>query len=83
MYSPKRDKEPGVAGFKANKTISDRFAAATEYQNYHVLEKSSRFDEDVAQKFHKARKMIAVEVNNCAFFQKDPTEVIAILQEFR
>lgn len=62
---------------------NDRFAAAVEHLNYHVLEKLSCYNHDVTHELHNTAKKIAVQMEDSTFSGKDPVLVISFLPELK
>lgn len=60
--------------------VNDRFAAAVEYQNYHVFQRSSLHEDDVANELQRMAKKIVVQLKDHIFSSKDMMSVVTLLQ---
>lgn len=77
------EKELDVPGIKVIEPVNDHFEAEIDYQNYRLLKKTFRYDDNVAHELYKMAKKIAVYLKDRTFSGKELISVIAFLLEFK
>lgn len=65
------------------KHVNKLFADAVDYRNYRLIKKSTRYEDDVANKLNKMTKKTAVQMKDRTVSAKDPVSIIAFLQNFK
>lgn len=73
MKSGRKLDAPGI---RVAQPIDDRFTAAVNYQNYRLLNKASRDDDDISQALHKVAKKILIQMKYYNFFGQDSMSVV-------
>lgn len=60
----------------AIRPVNKCFAGIDDYHNCRFIEKSARYDDDVASKLNKMTKITAMQMNNQTFSCKGPVSTI-------
>lgn len=69
-YTPKSGRELYVSDLNVTKPINAHFTAPVDYGNFCILQKSSRYEDDVVHALHEMAKMIVVQIKTVLFWRK-------------
>lgn len=75
LHISRPERQLHVPGLNLTEPVNNRFASAVNYRNYHILNKSSLYEDDVAQELQKMAKKIALQMEDHTFCRKAATDV--------
>lgn len=82
-YILKTERGLNVICLKMIEAVNDRLAAAVDYRNYSVLNKSSSYDNNVAHKLRTMLKRFGVRMNDSTFSGRHQMSTITFLHELK
>lgn len=65
------------------KPLNELFTEVGGYRNYHLIKKSARYDDNVANELGMMTKKTSVQMKDRTFNGKHPLSIIAFLHDFK